>query len=423
MSINTKDLSLLIQEASALSNKPNWTKQDEKRNAFLLSAISAVKAGASLSDLDDVEGSAFHEANEAARRSGLPVIKRKRNIFLNRDREAEARGWKQFIENRDMEEGAPMLDHFGTYTSLGNFIPTGFFPQVVAAMAAHDVLFDEDSCTVLKTQNGIPTTIPLIGDIENVAAVVGEGGTQNSVDISSTNQATLIAYSYKTPRFVASIEAFQDMDTSITTVGLFKQFTSDRLARGIAKDLVTGNGSSKPLGLIPSLEGLGVSYVTASGSADNTGGSESGATTLGSADFAAAAENLDQAYVDSPKCAWLMNRKTLIAVSSIINKFGNQLNLVQYVDGQPFIYGIPVKICPSIDNLGASNVPVVLGDLTYWCTRLVVDEKAGLMVYREAPGLIEYGNIGISCFMRADGELLYKDTSSPAPFTFIRNHS
>jgi len=44
---------------------------------------------------------------------------------------------------------------------------------------------------------------------------------------------------------------------------LFRQFTSSRLARGIAKDLVIGNGSSKPEGLLPSLEALGVPFVAA----------------------------------------------------------------------------------------------------------------------------------------------------------------
>ena len=43
--INTKELQSLLAEASELSTKPNWTKQDERRNAYLLAAISAVKSG------------------------------------------------------------------------------------------------------------------------------------------------------------------------------------------------------------------------------------------------------------------------------------------------------------------------------------------------------------------------------------------
>jgi hypothetical protein len=67
--VNTQELSLLIQEAAALSNKSNWSKQDERRNAYLLSAISAVKAGASLVDIDR------DRVNALAREHGLPVTR------------------------------------------------------------------------------------------------------------------------------------------------------------------------------------------------------------------------------------------------------------------------------------------------------------------------------------------------------------
>jgi HK97 family phage major capsid protein len=118
-----------------------------------------------------------------------------------------------------------------------------------------------------------------------------------------------------------------------------------------------------------------------------------------------------------------MNHKTLATVSGIVNKFGDQLNLVKYVDGKPFIYGVPVKICPSMDNIGVSNVPVVLGDLSYWATRLIVDDIAGIKVFTEAPGLVENGNVGLRTFVRAHGALLFTDTGSPSPFVYIRNHS
>jgi HK97 family phage major capsid protein len=219
------------------------------------------------------------------------------------------------------------------------------------------------------------------------------------------------------------MEAFQDLDASLNAISLFKRFSADRIARGVGADLVTGNGTGKTLGLIPSLVALGVVPVTAAGAAVNTGGAETGANSLGSNDFAAAYSALDAAYLSSDKVAWLMNHKTLATVSSIVNKFGNQLNLVQYVNGVPTIYGVPVKICPSMDNIGVSNVPVVLGDLSYWATRLVVDDMAGIKVFTEAPGLVENGNVGLRTFVRAHGALLYTDTGSPSPFAYIRNHS
>ena len=316
-----------------------------------------------------------------------------------------------------------MISQIGTYTGLGYFVPTDFFPQLFTALKAHDILFDDDACTVIHSSNGRPLPVPVAGDTEVVASVVTEAGTQTSVDIDTTGNVVLGAYSYSTPRMVTSLEAFQDLDANLNAISLFKRFTADRIARGVGADLVNGNGTGKTLGLLPSLAAVGAPIVAAAGSSVNTGGVETGVNTLGSNDFAAAFGQLDAAYQASDKCAWAMNSLTLAKISSIVNKQGNQLNLVQYVGGQPFIYGIPVKICPSMDNLGASNVPVVLGDFSYWATRLVVDDMAGIKVYTQAPGLAENGKVGLRSFIRAHGALLYTDTGSPCPFITVRNHS
>jgi HK97 family phage major capsid protein len=84
--------------------------------------------------------------------------------------------------------------------------------------------------------------------------------------------------------------------------------------------------------------------------------------------------------------------------------------------------GFPIKISPSLANIGASTVPLLLGDFSYWISRLM-DDSAGVQVYCEAPGLIENGNVGLRCYCRADGNLAWTDTSSPAPIQYLRMHS
>jgi len=416
MNINLRDLSLLTQEYNTLTNKMRMTKADEKRCAYLQTAISAVKSGATLAEVD-VE---FH--NERSRAAGLSEV-----TIANRDRETEARGWQQFIHNgkvesRDMVEGS-ISPRVGTYTSMGQFVPTDFFPQLFSAMKAHDALFDENSgVTFIRSTNGRPLPVPVAGDTESTAVIVGEAGSQSSVDIDSTEHVVLGANSYASDRFVASMEAFQDVEQSLSLVSQMKKFFADKLARGIGADLMNGNGSSKTLGLIPALTALGVTPVIAAGSAANDGGSNTGANSLGTPDLQAAVSALDSAYI-GPSTRWLMNHKTFAALSGQLDKYGNVLNLVRYVDGEARIFGIPVAICPSMDDIGASKTPVVLGDLSYWATRVINDETSGLVVYKEAPGLVEQGNVGIRCFVRAFGGLLYTDTSSPSPFIPIQNHS
>jgi HK97 family phage major capsid protein len=340
------------------------------------------------------------------------------------EEEVRATAWQSLVERRDMVEGAPMLTQLGTYTGLGYFIPTGFFPTLFRALKAHDCLFDESAVTLIKSKTGAPFAIPLASDTEQTASVVSEAGSQTSVDFDSTNHAVLGAYSYASDRYVASLESFQDLDTAVSATALANEFFQDKLARGIGADLVNGTGSGvKPLGLIPSLEANGAPIVTTQGSSVNDGGTGTGANSIGSLDLSTAVGELDEAYF-GPKTAWIMNRSTLAALSGQLDKYGNIVRLVEYINGVPTIFGIPVKICPSMDSIGVSNVPVVLGDFRYWATRLVTaNEGVGLKTYSEAPGLIENGNIGIRAFLRADGALLWKDSGSPSPFIVVRNHS
>jgi HK97 family phage major capsid protein len=415
MGINIRELGVLLQEANTLSNKPRMTGQEERRFSFLQIAISAVKAGATLAEVNE------QYLNEHEERAGLPLTKLP--SANQRQREQELRFWQdRLAEKRDVE-GAPMLNHIGTYTGLGFFIPSGFFDKVFDAMKAADALFDDSAVTMFKTTNGRPITIPTMDDTSNDASAVGESSAASAIDIGSIGQGKLGAYRYMSRYYPVSLEAFQDMDSALTVVKVFTRFTATSLARGIGRDLVIGDGTNKILGLIPSLEAAGAPVVTAAGSAANTGGSETGANSIGSADFAAALSTLDSAYAESPSIAWLMNRSTLNIVAGIVTKQGLPLGLVKYDDnGKATIHGIRVAICPSMDSIGVSNIPVVLGDLSYWATRIVTptsDDNVG--IFREEAGLIEYGKVALRSFVRADGELLW--STGPSPFVVMRNHS
>jgi|HubBroStandDraft_6_1064221.scaffolds.fasta_scaffold12729_7 HK97 family phage major capsid protein len=415
-----QDLSFLTREVLALSNKSNRTKQDVQRESVLMGAMAAIKAGASLRDMQ------IDEANRIARKAGTPTIKRSR---MTLEQQYQARAWQYLVrEHRTdtgMTEGAPMLSHIGTYAGLGFFVPNDFYPTLYSAMAAHDVLFNEEDCTVIKTENGRVLPIPLLGDIEKIATVVGESSSRTISSIADTNHAPLGVYTYDSGRWPVSIEAVQDLQGALSISNLALRCFSSRLARGISKDLLTGDASgSQPLGLLTALSNIGVPPVTALGSSANTGGTETGANSIGSIDFANLVADLDSAYLDSPKAAFIMNRNTLGAVNAIVDKVGHPANIVQYVDGKPFILGIPVKISPSMENIGPSNIPVILGDFSYWATRLVMaDDNVGLMVYRQDVGLIENGIIELASFCRAGGALLYHDSGSPAPFAILRCHS
>lgn len=423
--VNVKELSGLIQELNELSKKPKLSPSEERRNAFLLAAISAVKSGASLADIED---------NERRSYAGLP----ERYRTMTAKEERLARAFKEFVERRNMTEGS-IISQLGTYTSLGNFIPTDFFPQVFAAMKAADALFDKDLVTYVESSNGRPLPVPTYDDTSSTAVLTSEANNGTEVDIANPSHSLVPVFSFSTPRFVASLESFEDVEGSLTVAQLFKKFSADRIARGASAYLVNGGGSTQPLGLITALLQAGVNPVIVRGTGgpiNNDGGaaynlmggsgsatgSYTGANSIGSYDFAAAKAALDPAYIND-KTRWLMNNATLTTLEGYIGNDGQPLRLVQYdSDGSPRILGIKVAICPSMPNIGAASNPVILGDMSYWMTRVVVDDLAGVKIYTEGPGLAEYGNVGFRTFARVGGALLWGGGSS-SPFVILQNHS
>jgi HK97 family phage major capsid protein len=415
-----KDLASVNQELAALSNKSGkWLKQDEIRFGQLKMQEKAVLAGMTIEELE-IDGDNERRLRAGGARVGLLPIETNKN-----SRDAEFRGWKKFIktpaEQRNMTEGN-VLEQFGTYSGLGYYVPTGLLNEVFLAAKAHDALFDRELVTFIETPTGAPLPVPVASDVENTGSIVTEGTESTEVDIASTGHVSLGAWSFRSRRFIASLEAFEDMATGLTVVDLFKKFAADFFARTIGSYLINGTGSGQPTGLLTALATVGAPVVIAAGAAVNTGGSQTDANSLGSPDFANALAELNPAYL-GPNTAWLMNFTTLVNLLALVDKYGEPLRLVQYVDGVPTIFNIPVRICPSMPNTTSASTPVILGDCSYWATRVVQNDNVGIQVYREAPGLIENGNIALRLFARADGNLLYTDTSAPCPFVMIQQHS
>ena len=425
MMIDTKGLSDAIAQANELSSKPNLTKQEERRYNFLLSAISAIKSGASFSDLS------LEFTNEIRRQHGIKPVAANGNA-LPVEQEQRAKGFKTFLsmqktEHRAMVEGNP-TDRLGTYTNLGTFIPTDWLDRLYSALGEYDALFNEEDCTVYRTPDGRAIPIPTLGDIETVATIVGESSSRTPTPLAATGQVPLNVYTFDSRPLQVSIEAAQDMVGALNLMTWAESVFASRLARGIGKKLINGSGSGEPLGILSALEGIGVTPVTAAGSAANTGdNTQTGANSIGSADLANLIGALDSAYLASSKAAFMMNRNTLAFLNGLVSKMGTLIGLVQYVNGQPTILGLPVKISPTLPNIGASTTPILVGDFSYWCTRLVNAgdgrEQIGIYNYSETTDVIENGLVEVAAFTRAGGAFLYTDNGSPSPIIPLRMHS
>ena len=422
MKVDHKALKLLLQEASELSNKPEWTKADERRNAYLLSAISAVKVGGSLSDIQ------HEEWNDIETRNGLPLtnFKQKRSGTLSKKQEKRAREFQailhQGLESRDSSEG-DVKAQVGSYAGIGTFVPVEFYGKLFRAMKWIDPLFE--IATVIQTTHGRAIAVPTLGDIENVAVPVGENSLQeaNGHDLYKPGHVTLGAFSFRTPLFRLSLEAFDDLETSFTARGLFEMFASDRVARGFGKLAINGNGTSDGIkGIVEILSTSGQVPVIATGSATNTGGMETGADTIGSEDLANIYFSVSEAYRKSPSCGWLVNDATLQYLSKLLDKMGRPV--LSVIDGRNTIMGKPVYNSPSMPDMGASKVSVIFGDFSYVVVRNAVDPMTRVQVFTQAPGIVEQGEVGLRFFSRHDVNIAFNDwNTSPAPLSYLQHTS
>jgi HK97 family phage major capsid protein len=420
MAIDIQALSAFVAEANTLTSKERLTRQEETRFAFLQTAIAAVKAGASVQDVQ------LAQLNELEERGGF------RRTTLENSAQREIRAKAQFLklmstakdsrELRTAETEGSVISQIGTFSSLGHFVPTGFSKQTFAAMAQHDALFDADKCTVIYSDDAKPYPIPVFDDLSNEAVQITEAQTQatgSQVDLGNPGHVLLGAYSYITPVHYFSQEVYQDAGdgAGAGAYDLFARFAGDRMARGIGKVLVTGGGTTTTLGLIPALQAAGVNGTVASGSAGNTGGVETGATSIGSADVAELYFSVNAAYRQSPKAAFMCADSTLQYLCKIVDKMGHPI--VNLSTGLPLLMGKPVHVSPSVPALGSSNICMLFGDLSFWNTRLV---GGYVQTFKETR--VEQGLVGLQYVMRADGVLAFNSpTAANSPISFLQNHS
>lgn len=411
-----KGMTLLLQELSELNNKPELSKRDEQRSAALLASISAVKNGATLAEVDQ------ERLNNLEVEAGFePTI---RYSPLTHEQRQQVAVWQRFIrdgkiESRDMTVGTGVPAYLKG--NMGSFVPLEWYKELFIAKKNTDALFDENVVTMVTTTHGRPMQFGYMGDTENVATLVGEAGSLSEQDITSTGGAMLGAYSFKSPVFRASLEAFQDVEIGGSLIDQFNKFSAERIARGVGAYLVNGTGVNQPIGLLTALEALGSAAVVAVGNSGNTGGAQTGANSVGSADVANLFYALDEAYRDSPKCAWLMSSGTLGFLAATVTKQG--VPLVQWQGAQGWILGKPVRISPNMPSIGSGNAPIAFGDLSYFVVRRSMDPLTRVQLYKETPGLIENGKFGLRAYCRYDSALQFNDTGSPSPIVYLQNHS
>ncbi|VVB52209.1 Phage capsid family protein [uncultured archaeon] len=315
------------------------------------------------------------------------------------------------FEQRDLAEGN-ILAHIGTYTGLGFFVPTGFRDAIEQATKYFAPLLDGSVITVMDTATGQPLPMPTSNDTTQAATIVGEGSPVSEQDVTA-GQINFGAYKFTSGLVKASLELIQDSAFDLEA-WLIARF-AERWGRGLENYLTNGTGSSQPTGLLTAIAASGAVPVVAAGSASNSGGSETGANSIGYSDLVNLEHSVDPSYRRGAK--YMFHDQTLASIKRILDKFGRPLWVPGVAANAPdTVLGYQYVINQSMPQIAASNTTVAFGDMKKYIARRVKDLTVMKLVERYA----ELGQVGFVSFARLDANLLDAGTH---PVNVLQQHS
>jgi HK97 family phage major capsid protein len=354
-----QELRAALVEADEISKRADLTKRDEARLSFLLSKIK--------------NASALGETGTA----GAECRQFFRDLLKNREIRTQ------------MEAGSATVTYTAG-TEGGYLVPTEFHNQVIHGMAQFDPLLNKDVVTLIESDSFQLRPYQIPGwDLSSFAAVkVAEDAQQNGQTPPTVSSTILNGFKYKASLPVTielEEDAFQPM------MGIMSDAYQIAFARGIGADLVIGNGTTAPQGVL-----------TATTSVLTT--ANSGEIVLD--DIENVYFSVNRYHRAAQKCAWLMNDTAYELVRKSHDTVGNPLLKVK--KDKEELMGKPVYISPSLPENVASPATAekgsfcVFGDLSHIFVRV---SKLVIKRQWELPGYVEYGMALYTGIMRADAKV------------------
>lgn len=375
---------LLANEADALSQRQDMSRTDQSRMSFLLAKMKALQGGFVANSSDEC-----------------------REFFGNLFKGRELR--TTFLSNEGttaLSEGTQSIT-WSQQAEGGALVPHEFYDQLVLGMAQFDPLLDKNIVTVIESGSGAlpPFTIPG-WDLSTYAAVMVAEGVQAPPQVPPTVSGTILnGYKFKCDLPI-SLELEEDAFQA--TQSLMQTAFTIGFGRGIGKQLILGNGTTAPQGI---LAGTPSVYTTAS------------PTALVLNDFENVYFKIDRAHRNSPKCAWLMNDAAYQLARKATDSVGNPL--LKLHKDKEMIMGKPVYISPSLPSYNASlgtqqaGSFCVFGDLEHYFVRV---SKMSIARKSQLPGYIEFGTALYTGIMRADAKVFDPTGGNNAPIVSAQLH-
>jgi HK97 family phage major capsid protein len=376
------------------------TAEKEKRD---LTAEEEAKYQALNADLDKIDARAkglveAEQRTKDAEAAFAGLLAKPQEQERKSEKDSELRRWARG-EMRGVDipkpEGVAFRDLIkGTATAGGNTVPTTFYGQLMAHLIEVSGIMMAGP-TVLNTTSGETIEIP-VTTAHSTAALTPEANPISESDPAFAKR-TLGAYKYGV-LMQASTELLTD--TGVDLEGYLAMQAGRALGNAFGVHAITGDGSSKPTGVITSA------------SAGVTGGTGVvGAFT---------ADNLIDLYYsviapyrNSTSCGWLMRDATLGAARKLKDGQGQYLWQPSIQVGAPdTLLGKPVHTDPNMAAVAVTAKSVAFGDFSQYFVRLA----GGVRFERSDDYAFNSDLVTFRAIIRADG-LLVDQTGAVKVFT------
>ena len=253
----------------------------------------------------------------------------------------------------------------------------------------------ESVARVFSTATGNTLPIPKVNDTAVDAALQTEGSATTVADMTFGN-TDLSAYTYST---LVKVSKQLLQDEEVNLIGYLTELLGQRIARATNAALTTGDGSSKPNGII---------------TAATVGKTAASATAITHEELIDLYYSVDPAYRMGNSCYYMMNDAVHAAVRKLGLTAAENFNPITFSnDGTMFILGKEVKINQDMASaITTGNKTILFGDFSGYAVRVA----GGINVLRMDERYADELNVGFIAYKRVDGDLI----SAGAPLKVLQ---
>lgn len=382
----------LIADARALISCDQPSDEDTARFDAMMTQADVLRGQIDRIESADAEFAATQEAlrDKVHRFDGSQQTERERNDLEQGTFMAWVRGGTAILnaqQNEIYQRRFKAAQGVTPDTAGGYTVPTGFYAQLIDAQKAYGGM--TEAANLFDTASGNPLPIPTDNDTASVGAILSENTQVGTQDLTF-GVVTLGAFTYTSKLVLVSNQLLHD--TAFNLDSFLSEKLGIRLARITNTHFTTGDGASKPTGIITSST-LG---YTAGGS------TTSGETaTILTDDLIELVHSVDPAY--RRNAMFMMSDAALKVIKKLKDGQGRPMWLPGIAVKEPdTINGYPYTINQDMPVPAASAKSMLFGDFKNYFIRRVT----GVQVLRLTERYADYNQVGFLAFQRWDGRLV-----------------